>query len=318
MISFLLLLVGLGLVIYGASIFVDAASSLAKAYKIPNIVIGLTVVAFGTSAPEFTVSTYAAYTGNTDIAIGNVVGSNIFNIFFILGITAIILPLTVLKNTVLKEIPLSLLAAIVVYILVNDVLLSQGTENLITFGDGLILLSFFVIFMYYLINLTKNSQEDENLTIKSMSKPKSLIFIVIGLVLLVVGGKVFVDNAVNIALGLGMSQALVGLTIVAAGTSLPELATSVVATLKKNSDIAVGNIVGSNIFNVFFILGSSALIAPLPKGNITDLDMYVCIIASLLLFGTCYVFGKNKITKIEGIFFLLCYFLYIGYQISQI
>ena len=151
-----------------------------------------------------------------------------------------------------------------------------------------------------------------------MSKPKSLIFIVIGLVLLVVGGKVFVDNAVNIALGLGMSQALVGLTIVAAGTSLPELATSVVATLKKNSDIAVGNIVGSNIFNVFFILGSSALISPLPKGNIIDLDMYVCIIASLLLFGTCYVFGKNKITKIEGIFFLLCYFLYIGYQISQI
>jgi cation:H+ antiporter len=318
MISFLLLITGLALVVFGASIFVDGASSLAKAYKIPNIVIGLTVVAFGTSAPEFTVSAYAAYTENTDIAIGNIIGSNIFNIFFILGVTALIFPLTVLKNTVLKEIPLSLLAAIVVFVLVNDVQLSQGTENIVSFGDGLILLSFFIIFMFYLIHLTKNSGEDENLTIKKMSKLKSVLFICSGLVLLVVGGKVFVDNAVEIALGLGMSQAVVGLTIVAVGTSLPELATSVVATLKKNPDIAVGNIVGSNIFNAFFILGSSSLIAPLPKGNISDIDMYVCIIASVLLLGACYLFGKNKISKIEGAFFLLCYIVYVSYQVSQV
>lgn len=318
MISFLLLILGLVLVVYGANLLVDGASSLAKKYKIPNIVIGLTVVAFGTSAPEFIVSTYAAYTGNSDIAIGNVVGSNIFNIFFILGVSAVIFPLTILKNTVLKEIPLSLLAAIVVYVLVNDVLLSQGTENIISFGDGLILLSFFVIFMYYLVHLAKTSGEDEDLTIKDMTKFKSLLLILGGLVLLVGGGKFFVDNAVELALGFGMSKAVVGLTIVAAGTSLPELATSVVAALKKNSDIAVGNIVGSNIFNVFFILGSSALISPLPKGNITDIDMYVCIIASILLFGTCYVIGKQKVTKIEGIFFLLCYVVYIGYQVSMV
>ncbi len=318
MISFLLLILGLGLVVYGANLLVDGASSLAKKYKIPNIVIGLTVVAFGTSAPEFIVSAYAAFTGSSDIAIGNVVGSNIFNIFFILGVSAVIFPLTILKNTVLKEIPLSLLAAIVVYILVNDVLLSQGTENIISFGDGLILLSFFVIFMYYLVHLAKTSGEDEDLSIKDMTKFKSVLLILGGLVLLVGGGKVFVDNAVELALGFGMSKAVVGLTIVAAGTSLPELATSIVAALKKNSDIAVGNIVGSNIFNVFFILGSSALISPLPKGNITDIDMYVCIIASVLLFGTCYVFGKQKITKMEGVFFLLCYIVYIGYQVSLV
>lgn len=318
MISFLLLILGLTVVVYGANLLVDGASSLAKKYNIPNIVIGLTVVAFGTSAPEFIVSTYAAYSGNSDIAIGNVVGSNIFNIFFILGTSSIIFPLTILKNTVLKEIPLSLLAAIVVYVLVNDILLSQGSQNIISFGDGLILLSFFIIFMYYLVHLTKNSGEDEDLTIKNMTKYKSVLLIFAGLVLLVGGGKLFVDNAVELALGFGISQAVVGLTIVAAGTSLPELATSLVAAFKKNSDIAVGNIVGSNIFNVFFILGSSALISPIPKGNITDIDMYVCIIASVFLFGTCYVFGKQKITKIEGIFFLLCYVLYISYQVNQV
>lgn len=318
MISFLILIASLVVVAFGANIFVDGASSLAKAYKIPNIVIGLTIVAFGTSAPEFTVSAYAAYTENTDITIGNVIGSNIFNILFILGVSALIFPLNVLKNTVLNEIPLSLLAAIVAYVLVNDVLLSQGTNNVISFGDGLILLSFLIIFMFYLIHLTKTSGEDENLTIKKMSKLKSVLFIFSGLVLLVVGGKFFVDNAVEIALAFGMSQAVVGLTIVAVGTSLPELATSVVATLKKNPDIAVGNIVGSNLFNVFFILGSSSLIAPLPKGDITDIDMYVCIIASALLLGASYLFGKNKISKIEGAFFLLCYIVYVGYQVSLV
>ncbi|MBK9735949.1 MAG: calcium/sodium antiporter [Saprospiraceae bacterium] len=316
--SFLLLIVGLAMVVYGANILVDGASSLAKKYNIPNIVIGLTVVAFGTSAPEFAVSTYAAYTGNSEIAIGNVIGSNIFNIFFILGVSAIIFPLTILRNTVFKEIPLSLLAAIVVYILVNDILLSKGIENIISFADGLILLSFFIIFMYYLVHLAKTSGEDEDLSIKNMTKYKSLLLILGGLVLLVGGGKIFVDNAVALALGFGMSQAVVGLTVVAAGTSLPELATSVVATLKKNSDIAVGNIVGSNIFNIFFILGTSALISPLPKGNITDIDMYVCIIASIILFGSCYVLGRQKITKLEGVFFLLCYIVYIGYQVSQV
>nr|MBP9197619.1 sodium:calcium antiporter [Saprospiraceae bacterium] len=248
----------------------------------------------------------------------NVVGSNIFNIFLILGVSAVIFPLTILKNTVLKEIPLSLLAAIVMYFMVNDILYADGLKNEISFSEGITLLSFMAIFMYYLVHLAQTSGEDEDLSIKNMTMYKCLFYILTGLILLVAGGKFFVDSAVDLALGLGMSQAVIGLTIVAAGTSLPELATSVVAALKKNSDIAVGNIVGSNIFNIFFILGISSLISPLPIGNIKDIDMFVCIFASIALFGTCYILGKQKITKFEGILFIICYIVYIGYQVSQI
>ncbi|MFZ1749507.1 MAG: calcium/sodium antiporter, partial [Saprospiraceae bacterium] len=263
MLSFLILVIGLVLVIYGANILVDGASALAKKYNIPNIVIGLTIVAFGTSAPELAISTYSAYTGNSEIAIGNVVGSNIANILLILGITAIIYPLTILKNTVLKEIPLSVLAAIILYVMVNDVALEGDAQNMISIADGIILLAFMAIFMYYLVHLAQTSGEEEDLEILHMSKEKSLLYIIGGLLFLIGGGKLFVDGAVEIALKLGMSKAVIGLTIVAIGTSLPELATSVVAALKKNSDIAVGNIVGSNIFNVFLILGTSSLVSPL-------------------------------------------------------
>ncbi len=318
MINFLILVAGLAMVVYGANLLVDGASSLAKKYNIPNIVIGLTVVAFGTSAPELAVSTYAAWAGNSEIAIGNVIGSNIFNIFLILGVSSLIFPLTILRNTVLKEIPLSLLAAVVLYFMVNDIMFADADKNYISFSDGITLLSFMAIFMYYLVHLAKTSGEDEDLNIQNMTIYKCLFYILAGLVLLVSGGKFFVDSAVELALGFGLSQAVVGLTIVAAGTSLPELATSVVAALKKNSDIAVGNIVGSNIFNIFFILGTSALISPLPKGNITDIDIYVCIFASLALFATCYVIGKNKINKIEGVIFILFYILYLAYQVSQV
>ena len=318
MLSFLLLVAGLGMVVFGANIMVDGAAALAKKYNIPNIVIGLTVVAFGTSSPELAISSYSAFTGNSEIALGNIVGSNIANILLILGITAIIYPLTILRNTVLKEIPLSLLAAIIIYVMTNDVLLSGESKDIVSLSDGLILLSFMAIFMYYLVHLAQTSGEDEDLNIKNMSKSKSLLYIIGGLVFLVGGGKLFVDSAVNLALSFGMSKAVIGLTIVAIGTSLPELATSVVAALKKNSDIAVGNIVGSNIFNVFFILGVSALISPLPKGNITDIDFYVCIFASLALLASGYLMGRHKVTKPEGIIFLLCYVLYLGYQVNQV
>jgi cation:H+ antiporter len=316
MIAFLILVLGLGLVVYGANIMVDGSASLAKSYQIPNIVIGLTVVAFGTSSPELAISVYSAHTGNTEIAVGNVVGSNIFNILFILGVTSMIYPLTILKNTVLKEIPLSLLAALVLYIMLNDSYFGSGI-NVISLGDSLLLLSFMAIFMYYLINLAQTSNEDEDLKINRMSRFKSLLFIIGGITLLVVGGKLFVDSAVKLATDLGMSQAVIGLTIVAAGTSLPELATSIVAALKKNSDIAVGNIVGSNIFNVFLILGVGGMVAPLPQGNITNVDLYVCIGASLLLLLSGYLIGRHKITKAEGFIFFALYIVYIGYQIQQ-
>jgi cation:H+ antiporter len=317
MISFLILVLGLGLVVYGANIMVDGSASLAKSYQIPNIVIGLTVVAFGTSSPEFAISAYSAYTGNAEIAVGNVVGSNIFNIFFILGVTALIYPLTILKNTVLKEIPLSLLAAIILYIMLKDSIFGVG-ENLLLIGDSLLLLAFMIIFMYYLVHLAQTSNEEEDLDIPKLSRFKSLLFIIGGLILLVVGGKLFVDSAVQLATNLGMSEAVIGLTIVAAGTSLPELATSVVAALKKNSNIAVGNIVGSNIFNIFFILGVSGLIGPLPQGNISDFDLYACIGASVALLFSGYILGKHKITKAEGVIFLILYIVYIGYQVQQV
>ncbi len=317
MISFLILVLGLGLVVYGANIMVDGSASLAKSYQIPNIVIGLTVVAFGTSSPELAISAYSAYTGNAEIAVGNVVGSNIFNIFFILGVTAIIYPLTILKNTVLKEIPLSLLAAIILYVMLKDSIFGVG-ENVLSLGDSLLLLAFMTIFMYYLVHLAKTSNEDEDLNIPRMTRFKSLLFIIGGITLLVAGGKLFVDSAVELATNLGMSQAVIGLTIVAAGTSLPELATSVVAALKKNSDIAVGNIVGSNIFNIFFILGVSGIIRPLPQGSISDFDLFTCIGASVALLLSGYIFGKHKITKAEGVIFLILYVVYIGYQVQQV
>jgi len=317
MLSFLILVLGLGLVVYGANILVDGAASLAKKYNIPNIVIGLTVVAFGTSSPELAISTYSAFTGNSEIAIGNVVGSNIANILLILGVTAIIYPLTILKNTVLKEIPLSLLAAIIVFVMVNDITFAKETKNIISLSDGIILLSFFAIFMYYLVHLAQTSGEDEDLTILNLSKAKSILYIIGGLFLLVGGGKLFVDSAVALALSFGMSKAVIGLTIVAIGTSLPELATSIVAALKKNSDIAVGNIVGSNIFNVFFILGISSIVAPLEIGSITNIDLYACIFASVVLLASGYVMGRHKVTKVEGIIFVLLYVLYLGYQVQQ-
>ncbi len=317
MLSFLILVLGLGLVVYGANILVDGAAALAKKYNIPNIVIGLTVVAFGTSSPELAISTYSAFTGNSEIAIGNVLGSNIANILLILGVTAIIFPLTILRNTVLKEIPLSVLAAIIVFVMVNDITLANESKNIISLSDGIILLSFLAIFMYYLVHLAQTSGEDEDLSIPNMSKAKSILFIIAGLLLLIGGGKLFVDSAVSLALSFGMSQAVIGLTIVAIGTSLPELATSVVAALKKNSDIAVGNVVGSNIFNVFFILGASSIISPLDRGNITNIDLYACIFASVVLLASGYVMGRHKVTKVEGIIFVLLYIIYLGYQVQQ-
>jgi cation:H+ antiporter len=308
---------GLSMVVYGANILVDGAASLAKRYRIPNIVIGLTVVAFGTSAPELAISAYSAATGNAEIAVGNVIGSNILNIFLILGITAIIYPLTILRNTVLKEIPLSLLAAIVLYVMVNDVFFSDAAENQLSLGDGIILLSFMAIFLYYLVHLAKNSGEEEDLEIKNLSASKAILYVLWGLTMLVGGGKLFVDGAVALALSFGMSQAVIGLTIVAAGTSLPELATSVAAALKKNADIAVGNVVGSNLFNIFLVLGVGSVIAPLPKGNITDVDLITCIAASLALLISAYVLGKHKVTRTEGIIFLMAYIVYIGYQVQQ-
>lgn len=318
MTQFLILVVSLVMIVYGANFLVDGAAAIAKKFNIPNIVIGLTIVAFGTSSPELAVSSYSAWTGNSEIAIGNVVGSNIFNILLILGVCALITPLTILRNTVMKEIPLSLLAALVLYVMVNDLKFNEGSRDIISIGDGIILLGFMAIFMYYLVHLAKSSGETEELEIPNLSPYRSVFYTILGLVLLVAGGKFFVDSAVSLAINFGMSQAVIGLTIVAAGTSLPELATSLVAAWKKNSDIAVGNVVGSNIFNIFFILGLSSLISPLEKGNITEVDMLTCIGASVALLLSGYLLGRFRISKMEGFIFVLLYVIYVAFQVGQL
>lgn len=318
MILDLLLLAGsLALVLIGARWLVSGASSLAKKLGVSELVIGLTVVAFGTSSPELTVNIFSALKGSTDIAIGNVLGSNIFNILFILGVTALIYPLPVKHNTKWKEIPFSLLAAVVLAFAVNDIWIDGGDKNLLTRIDGLMLLGFFVIFMVYVFEMAKHDKdEDSEEPIKQMTSWKALFFIAIGLAGLFFGGKYLVQSAVSLAREFGLSEKVIGLTIVAIGTSVPELATSVVAALKKKADIAVGNVVGSNIFNIFFILGTTSLIKPLPFAPDANIDLGMAILASLLLFIAAMTLGMKKIIRLEGAFFLAVYIGYVVYLLA--
>ena len=315
-ITITLFIIGFVLLIKGADVLVDGSVSVAKRYGISNLVIGLTIVGFGTSAPELIVNLLSSISGNTDLAIGNIIGSNIANVFLILGICAMIYPLTVQKNTVFKEIPLSLLAGFITMILASDVLLDGkigATLNVISRIDGIVLLSFFIIFMYYIFSIAKSSDSNEDAdALVPMSTSKSVLYIVLGLVGLVIGGKWIVDGAVVLATMLGISQAVIGLTIVAVGTSLPELATSAVAAWKKQSDIAVGNIVGSNIFNVFWILGLSSLIAPLPLQPDAFVDFAFLIASSLFLFIIMFIGKKHTIEKWQGALFLGIYAVYIA------
>lgn len=318
MINLLILLLGLGLILVGANWLTDGASALAKRFNISELVIGLTIVAFGTSAPEFVVSLTAALEGSAELAIGNVVGSNIFNIFMILGVTSVVSPIIVGRSTMSKEIPLVILSSLVVWFCACDVSLDGATSSVISRVEGLLLLGFFAIFMGYTFSIAKNpATEDQPTIVKTMPIWKSSVFIVGGLAGLIFGGRLFVDGASEIARGLGVSESVIGLTLVAAGTSLPELATSVVSALKKNAGIAIGNVVGSCIFNVFFILGASASISPLPLGGITNLDFYTLILASGILLLCGLMIGKRTITRVEGVFMIACYVAYTAYLISQ-
>lgn len=316
MMTYILFVIGFFVLIKGADLLVDGSSSIAKKLKISNIVIGLTIVAFGTSAPEFIVNIFASANGNTEIAIGNILGSNIANILLILGISAIIYPLVTKNNTVWKEIPLNLLAAILLGILVNDVRIEGGTFSGLSRIDGFVLLAFFIIFLYYTFGISKVTGEiSDEPNIKQLSNLKSLLYIVGGLLGLVMGGKWIVDGAVKIAELFNVNQSLIGLTIVAIGTSLPELATSAIAAYKKQTDIAIGNVVGSNIFNIFWILGFSALIRPLPFNKTSDFDIIMTILASAILFITMFIGKKHTIEKWQGIIMILFYIAYIVFLI---
>lgn len=303
----LLLLLGFGILIKGADWLVDGGSALARKYKISELAIGLTIVAFGTSMPELVVNAFAAYQSHSEIVFGNIIGSNIFNLFAILGIAGLIAPLIVQSSTVWKEIPLSFLAAILLFLLSNSFVPEDGILSRI---DGIILLICFCLFLYYVYRQLRGENIAVIINPKELSNLKIWLFIFIGLVFLVVGGRLVVVNSIKIASALGISQTIIGLTIVAAGTSLPELATSVVAAIKKNNDIAVGNIIGSNIFNIFFILGISALIKPVDYSIKFNDDLYLLGFGTILLFVAMFSGKKKKLDRWEAGILLLFYIVY--------
>lgn len=313
MIDLLLLLLGFIPLIYGANILVDGASSLAKKMNVPNIVIGLTVVAFGTSAPEMIVNIFASVSGDSAIVLGNAMGSNIFNVLGILGISALIYPLAVRKTTTWIEVPLSLLSAIIVLVLANDIFIDRANVSVLSRIDGLVMLAFFIIFLAYNIVLSRSGKiVDEAIAVKNYFVGQSVMLIIAGLLLLVLGGKIIVTFATDLAQSFGISERIIAITIVSIGTSLPELATSVIAARKKNVDIAIGNIVGSNIFNVFFILGLSAVINPVFIQQISNFDMLANIAASVLLFIFIFTGKGRRLDRREGAIFIGLYVAYVA------
>lgn len=315
--SIFLVLIGLAVLIVGGESLVRGASSIAKRLKVAPIVIGLTIVAFGTSAPELAVNLFSAFKGSTDIAVGNVVGSNIANILLILGISALIRSLKVQKNTTWKEIPLALLGIMLVYIFGNDIFFDGGSTNILTRTDGFALMALFLIFMYYTFGITKVTENTGTDDVKMYTWIHSILLTIGGLIGLVFGGKLLVDNAIVLAELAGMSEALIGLTIVAVGTSLPELVTSIIAVKHGHDDLAIGNIVGSNIFNVFWILGLTSTILPLPISNAVQIDILVNIGASLLLFFFMFVHTKHRLNRWQGAMFVLLYVGYVGYLVMR-
>ena len=310
MISAILLIIGIILLLKGADLLVDGSSSLAKKLKVPAIVIGLTIIAFGTSMPELVVNVLSAIKDNGDIALGNVVGSNISNILLVLGLAACVRGIKVKRSTTWKEIPFSLLATIVLLVMASAAALNHNSAFSILRSDGIVLLAFFSIFLFYIVQMTLQKHEvdkKEALEIKTLSTTKTILFICAGLVGLFLGGKWTVEGAVMIARWIGMSEYFISLTIIAVGTSLPELITTFVAAKKGNMDLAVGNIIGSNIFNIFWILGISAIISPIniPLGAFTDI--IVLLIATFLLFIFMFTKKKHELERWQGVVFVLLY-----------
>ena len=295
-------IVGLLLIIKGADWLTDGASDIARRFNVSSLVIGLTIVAFGTSAPELVVSVISAVKGQADLAIGNVVGSNIFNSLAIVGVTAIICPVACSKGNIRYDVPLSLLASVVLFVMANDTLLGASSD-VISRSDGIVLLCFMAIFMAYSITLGINSSHDvvdkEHPTAAPLGK--SVLLFLVGLAGLIAGGEWMVNGASGIAAHMGVSQSIIALTIVAAGTSFPEMMTSIMAARKGDTDMALGNVVGSNIFNIFFIMGTSATITPLQRGDIGMIDFITLVFGAALIWVFCR-FGRkyHHITRLEG------------------
>ena len=308
---YFLLIIGLLILIGGANILVSGASSIAKKFNIPNLIIGLTVVSFGTSFPELVINILAGINGQGDLAIGNVVGSNTINVLLVIGVSAIIRPVAVQSNTVKFEVPFSLLAMLVLFLLANDAMIDGAEISVLSRIDGIMFLTFFAIFIYYTFVVSKHSKGDGGHSVKEQPIWKSILFLLAGIVGLYYGGVLIVDNATIIAINLGLSQAVIGILVIALGTSLPELATSAVAAYKGNSDMAVGNIVGSNIFNVFFVLGVSASIQPISFNSTLNIDILYALFSSILLFLFIFTRKGRQIDRVEAAVFLLLYLAYV-------
>lgn len=315
--TYVLLVVGFALLIKGADFFVEGASKIATLLRISPLLIGLTIVAFGTSSPEATVSILAALEGSAEVSLGNVIGSNIFNITLVVGITALINPLKVESATIRKEIPFTLLGSMVLLVVISDIALQGFSSNLITRSDGFIFLLIFTVFMYYIFEVARNNR-DQSETVEATEKSpwgKNAVRTLLGLAAIIFGGELVVRNSTEIAVSLGMSETLVGLTIVAVGTSLPELVTSITAAIKKQSEIALGNIVGSNIFNILFVLGTSSVIAPLPVNSKIFMDVFIMLFLTVVLL----IFSRTRyrIGKIEGCILAIAYVLYLIFIILR-
>lgn len=322
--SILYLLLGLALILVGANGLTDGASSLARRMGVSELVVGLTVVAMGTSTPELAISVISAINGEAGLAIGNVVGSNIFNILVIIGITALVRPIKVNSGIMTKELPLVVLSSLVLLVMANGPWLDVASTSIITRVDGLLLLLFFAIFMRYTFSQAKNGEisDSQGEPVKEMPVWKAVAWVLGGLTALVYGGDRFVAGASDIASAMGVSQEIIGLTIVAMGTSLPELATSVVAAVKGRPGIALGNVVGSNIFNIFLVLGSSATITQLPMGGIGNFDLLTLLVSSLLFWLFGWLFpnrnSARNINRVEGALLATCYIAYVTILILKI
>ena len=313
--SIIILIVGFAILVKGADWLVSGASSLAKKHNVSDLVIGLTIVSFGTSAPELVVNSIASFQNHSDIIFGNVIGSNNINLFVILGIVGLIMPITVQSSTVWKEIPISFFAIIVVFVLSNSFFLQ--TDNVLSRIDGLVLLILFLLFLFYIYKQMKTERLELEIPVKELSNWKIWGLIAIGLAGLVLGGKLVVNNAIEIAVNFGVSQKIIGLTIIAAGTSLPELVTSVVAALKKNSDIAIGNIIGSNIFNLLLILSVSSFINPISYNTSFNTDIYMLAGGTAFLFIAMFTWGKKKLDRWEAGILLATFIIYTIYLIGK-
>ncbi len=316
-----LLILGLALILCGANFLTDGSAALAQRFRVPEFIVGLTIVAVGTSTPELVVSVLSAAAGNRDVAIGNIVGSNIFNVFLILGVCALIAPLPLTGGNIRRDLPFLTAVSVLLLLLTSDRLLGLGEVDAIGRIDGIVMLLLYIALIRFTIRAERRTaaQATQTTQTEKPQRSRSLWLIVVmiagGLAGLIFGGELFLDSATAIARALGVSESVIAITLVAGGTSLPELASSVVSLLKGKSEMALGNVIGSNIANILLILGLSATIHPLTLGGITRIDLLTVLLSSLLLFVTAFTFRRKAVDRWEGAIFLVIYALYIGYLV---